>query len=127
VYEGGPGVVIARNLLANLEIHSYYDDNSLCNPERTAFQSTGVNPANYNRIHVFPNPTTGKVAVSVPQKKEDEILFIEVSDVTGKLILKEKNDKRLNWIDLSIFNSGIYFLKVYGQSFYGTSKIVLQQ
>jgi len=110
-----------------LGLPSYYDDNSLCNTERISFQSSLFNPKSHNRIHVFPNPTTGKVVVTFPQKKVDEILYIEVTDVAGKVVLKENYSEKLCRFDLNTFNPGTYFLKVYGQTFFGTSIIILQR
>ena len=56
-------------------------------------------------VTMYPNPTSGKFTVST-----DRAVYVEVFDVLGKSILTSPN----KIIDLSGYQSGIYFVKVTG-------------
>ena len=58
-------------------------------------------------VTMYPNPTSGKFTVST-----DRAVYVEVFDVLGKSILTSPN----KIIDLSGYQSGIYFVKVTGIS-----------
>ena len=58
-------------------------------------------------VTMYPNPTSGKFTVST-----DEAVYVEVFDVLGKSILTSPN----KIIDLTGYQSGIYFVKVTGIS-----------
>jgi len=61
---------------------------------------------NTNAISIFPNPTTDKFTIILPEKAIIEILNIE-----GKIIESKKvNDSQIN-IDVSYFSSGVYIIK----------------
>jgi beta-galactosidase len=64
-------------------------------------------------FHIYPNPTNGMFIV------ESSIKFVvkyEVLDITGKSILKGEFSENSNKIDFSEKETGIYILKIYGQS-----------
>jgi len=61
---------------------------------------------NTNAISIFPNPTTDKFTIILPEKAIIEILNIE-----GQIIESKKvNDSQIN-IDVSYFSSGVYIIK----------------
>lgn len=75
-----------------------------------------------NSIKVFPNPTTGMVAISSPENAT--IDKIEVIDVLGKTILvKTGNTSQL---DISSFSKGMYIFKLYAGDTIFQKKIVKQ-
>ncbi len=79
------------------------------NPELSLTQKTN----NYNEIEkndilkVFPNPSNSIFQIDVSNIKED--YEIEVYDMEGKLILKEKNNNNINLQDQPM---GVYILKM---------------
>ncbi len=78
-----------------------------------------------NDIHLFPNPSSGKVQISLTQMHQ--LLRIKVYDFTGKLLLeKQWISSEKNILDLSHFGSGVYFIKIstpYGERI---KKLVLE-
>ncbi len=71
-------------------------------------------------ILVGPNPTTGQVKITLPQNAD-----IEISDVTGKVVLAQKLYSGENELNISGNAVGVYFLKVkMNNSVYGTSMIL---
>jgi hypothetical protein len=68
--------------------------------------STGQNIQPYKTIHIYPNPTNGKVFVDGAEHTN-----VLVYSVTGSLIV-EYNDFFTNMIDLSSLENGIYILQV---------------
>ena len=77
-----------------------------------------------NNITVYPNPATDKVIVNSLKM----ISTIEIFNINGKKVFATNNLKQqiFSEIDLSNFQKGIYFIKIYdGENTY-TKKIVLQ-
>ncbi len=80
---------------------------------------------NENTVSIFPNPTYGKIQI---QALGLTIQGIEVYSVLGEKIYSTSDFKQqsLKEIDLSNFQKGIYFVKIYdGEKTY-TKKIVLE-
>ncbi len=66
---------------------------------------------NYFQVKVFPNPTTGKCKVSLPNLQGSYSLLI--LDNFGKVLIEGDNkDSRLVELDLSNFSKGIYLLQI---------------
>ncbi len=61
-------------------------------------------------VLIFPNPTTGILNIT---NKEEDLESISISDFTGKVVFYTENVKndRLT-IDMSMFSSGLYIVKV---------------
>ncbi|MEN8787808.1 MAG: T9SS type A sorting domain-containing protein, partial [Flavobacteriales bacterium] len=68
-------------------------------------------------ISIFPNPTNGIVNVS----SKNEIEEIELYDMAGKRLNKVQ---KVNSIDISAFENGVYVLKVKQNGSVTTKKIV---
>ena len=77
-----------------------------------------------NNLLVFPNPTTGIINI-VDKKDVNEIV---ISDITGKTVynLKKINSKTI-LVDISKFNSGIYFLKIKAKNGEISSRKIIKQ
>ncbi|HXB40671.1 MAG TPA: T9SS type A sorting domain-containing protein [Bacteroidia bacterium] len=77
---------------------------------------------------IYPNPSTGKIYISgfgVLNKYTN----IEITDVTGKVILKQRNtiNEGIIGIDLSL-NDGVYFIHLFDESGYSKiQKIIIQK
>jgi len=79
---------------------------------------------NTTEIKTYPNPTTGKLAVSLSNAN---ISTIEIFNLIGeKIYAQNVNQEKSIEIDISNTSGGIYFLKVSDGVKVYTSKIVLQ-
>ncbi len=85
--------------------------------------ANGVNELT-NILDIYPNPTTGKLFIDTD--KNADIIFVEIYDVTGKLIYNEKVNQNYV-IDISNQSKGIYLLKLKSNdSEIATKKIILE-
>ena len=75
-----------------------------------------------NEISIFPNPSTGSVNIIYEDADEKSV---EVLDLSGKVLFSVKMISELS-IDLSSFDSGLYFISVFNESFSSLKRIVLQ-
>ena len=74
-----------------------------------------------NEVSIFPNPTTGKFKIEIPQ--ENKNLKFEVFNIVGEKVLAQNS----NEIDLSNHLKGIYFVTISSdERVISTKKIVLQ-
>jgi hypothetical protein len=83
-------------------------------------------PKNIAGIKIFPNPTAGEIFIE--SSKDLKELFI--SDFTGKLLkrLTPNNKNTRVAVDLSLYPSGVYFIKyITADNKWGAEKVVLQQ
>ena len=87
--------------------------------------TTGINEISVNNtVTVYPNPTTGKLAVSL---NNANIGTIEIYNLIGeKVYANSYNQQKSTEIDISNSPSGIYFLKIGDGVQVYTSKIVVQ-
>jgi len=67
-------------------------------------------------LKIYPNPTDGTLKVDMTYN------LIEIYDVNGKM-LKQFDNKQL--IDISDLGKYIYFVRIIGDSFVRTEKIIL--
>ncbi len=77
-------------------------------------------------ITVFPNPTSGKIAI---YSKQTAIEVVEIYDLTGRMVYSNNySGKQSNYqiIDLSNFSSGIYFMQfINNQKIIQTTKLII--
>ncbi len=69
--------------------------------------------AEQNHISAFPNPTTGKVIVTLPQTEAGN-LTLSVFDVTGRFLFSTlaNSDGKISELDLRDYPSGLYFINI---------------
>ena len=69
--------------------------------------------AEQNCISAFPNPTTGKVIVALPQTEAGNIT-LSVFDVTGRFLFSTlaNSDEKNKELDLTDYPSGLYFVNI---------------
>jgi len=105
-----------RNLLME-KILDFFDTNIT--------SSKTINRENAN-INIYPNPAKDFVFIELPNKilKNSKI---EIFNSIGNLVYKNEYLQSKMRINLSDFNSGIYFLKYYNTNKQITKKIVIQQ
>lgn len=78
--------------------------------------------ANSNNINLFPNPIRKNQALNIYiSNKETALVFIY--DITGKMVIN-RNENSLK-IDISNLNTGMYFVKIIGDTQVATRKLVV--
>jgi hypothetical protein len=101
--------------------NNLYLDNILIGP----LTNLEKNPVAGN-INIFPNPSTGKVNIVLPNKSAHT--EITVFDLQGSEIIKldTHDNQQVFTTDLSEFGMGVYFIKVTNSNISVTEKVVLQ-
>jgi hypothetical protein len=79
---------------------------------------------------IFPNPANDRTELNYYSPKGGQVLF-EVTDLLGKVILSEPiqsnpGDNSISLTKSQLSQQGIYFLKVKGNGFTGTGKLIWQ-
>lgn len=79
-----------------------------------------------NNWDIYPNPTNGTLRVSLPELKE--IFSINIYNAQGKLIFNEKLKPGLQYktLDLSVYNSGFYFVQINNENYSAGKKVCLR-
>jgi hypothetical protein len=73
-------------------------------------------------VKVYPNPTTS--VWTFENKNNENIVVIQIMDVTGKVVVNSQKQDAVITIDSSELNSGVYFAKVITTSATSTIKLV---
>lgn len=93
----------------NAKIYFDYNFPILTNDANTTFQTLSNSiPIKDLKIALYPNPTSSLLNI----KAENRIKSVELYDVQGRIIQVNKVDSNEVLIDVSVYNSGIYFVKV---------------
>ena len=82
----------------------------------------GINENQDNNLLVYPNPGK-KFHIKINNFNEKMTLY--VTDITGKILFSTSQQSSEISIDLSDFNSGVYFLKIFNQSQILTKKLII--
>ena len=82
---------------------------------------TNINTINENNITIYPNPTSDKINFDFAN---NDILQINISDITGKTIISKTEVQQNETIDLSNFENGIYFINIQTTNEIFTTKII---
>ena len=82
------------------------DDEEKCDPAITTMFGT---PVFYQKdLEVYPNPSHDIVSINLPEGKKGRLF---VHNLSGELLFTERVDATTKILDVSKFNSGIYFLE----------------
>ena len=76
------------------------------------------------QLLLTPNPTNNLVSFELSLK--DEEYMIKLYDQTGKLLLQKKSVIGNNQLDLTNFNSGLYFVQLHSDKNIITGKVIKQ-
>jgi hypothetical protein len=76
----------------------------------------------YSLISVYPNPTNSYLEVVIYSITENS--YLELVNTLGQIILSQKINDLKSIINLSSYNSGIYYLNLYGQDKASGYKII---
>jgi hypothetical protein len=74
-----------------------------------------------NNLNVYPNPFTSQLNI---KNKSKEKISLKVLNITGQIVFKEELVDEDNSVNLSILNSGIYFLKITNGETSITKKVI---
>lgn len=97
-------------------VYAYSDPVTFCSNSASVTiivsSCTGVDkmPATQNSIYVYPNPNTGVFTIQLFNNGQEA--FVELADVTGRIILTEKTSSEKVDVNISQFANGVYFVKV---------------
>ena len=83
-------------------------------------QITGIHEINNFQASIYPNPTTGLIAINTTEILES----IEVYEITGKQIARYT---AVNTLDLSSLPKGIYIIKLYSENSVAIQQVVKRQ
>ena len=94
---------------------------SQCSFDITVSQSTGINNLEELGISIYPNPVNNVLNIT---SENENLKRITITDITGRIRYDKSEISKSEQIDLSSYNSGIYFVKLdNGKQIY-TSKII---
>lgn len=115
----------AASTLYYYRVTAYNSAGSSTFSNTTSGTTTGINEiSENNEMSLYPNPTTGRLAVSLTS---GNIGTIEIYNLIGeKVYEKNFNQQKPAEIDISNSPCGIYFLKISNGTKVYTSKIVVQ-
>jgi hypothetical protein len=91
--------------------------------------TTGISPVEGNSVMtIFPNPASQSFTIYFPQAEGD--LVLELTDVDGKLLERKEIGNTMGGMsfvmDISGFESGIYFLRVSSSRLSEVQKVVIE-
>lgn len=84
------------------------DDFKLSSSAITTLSVNNNKSDDLNKVKLYPNPTAKSITIDGVQN----LTFVEIYDIAGKLVLKVKPNS-LKTIDLSSLQRGIYFTKIH--------------
>ena len=86
--------------------------------------NTGI--ANNNKeyeVVVYPNPTTGTIYITTPNKGYAQAVLY---DVTGREVMKQSVDAEKTIIQAGALTNGVYYLQLSGERQRATEKVIIQ-
>jgi hypothetical protein len=106
----------------NEQFHDDDGDNSLNTTEINNHDDTKS-----FQCKAYPNPTNGILRVDIPEHLFVSNISLQIINQTGDIVRMSQVKKEHIEIDLSSYNSGIYFLKITTKELTQVKKIMLQQ
>ena len=86
---------------------------------------TGIENLNDDgRVELYPNPSDGKYELRFANRDFEQPMQLFVFDVEGRKVFEQKIFTATTKINLLMLESGVYFLKVNGNNFTVTKKII---
>lgn len=102
----------------------YYRNDTICLNDCCSL-STNIQPIRNQKQNVrcYPNPTSGKVIIKLPDGNENKALIL--TDITGARKWEKTQLSNNSYeLDLSYFDNGIYTLTIKGENFVTSQKII---
>ena len=103
------------------QIAAVYEDGCVSDFVTLYVSTTGVGEEASLDYKVYPNPTKGIVTIEA-----DLLQNIEIYDNIGRMILRKQTSNEKESIDLSVFPTGIYTIKVITENGVATKQVVIQ-
>jgi len=92
-----------------------------CSFEVIVNKSTGIYGLEKIGVSIYPNPVNEILNISCNEQNVDRITIF---DITGRKIIDKTDISKIEHVDMSGFNEGIYFVSIYNNKNIYTSKIV---
>lgn len=113
-YKNGQLMSDTDSILINATSGSYYvivTDKKGCITKSETYNHsiTKLNQLFFEGIKLYPNPSNNFIII---ENANSEHLYLEIIDISGKMILENKLISQINKIDIQKINSGIYFVKL---------------
>ncbi|TSA51115.1 MAG: T9SS C-terminal target domain-containing protein [Sphingobacteriales bacterium] len=64
------------------------------------------------QIHIYPNPASDEISIEIPNTISISEKIISITSVDGKKIIQKSISGEIEKIDISKFESGIYFVRI---------------
>ena len=93
-------------------------------PVRKKMKNDGLYANNLIQIDLIPNPTKGECLIRLDEKYIQNGVTLEVINSSGQLIKTDKYFLDYLKLDLAELQNGLYFVKLYNQSFTSISKVI---
>ncbi len=95
--------------------------------ETTLSKEPGMRAALGKEIEVYPNPVTDKFKINFPAEMVGKELNVEVMDINGRILYSHKETTKANTeVDLSAFQTGMYFINISGEGVNCNQKLIKQ-
>jgi len=115
--------IFITNNDTNCQIYYYIDDICVSIDSSTCdIQTDIVRHKLYNKINIYPNPTKNTVFIELNKNINAKI---EIYNLSGELMLEKHINTKKETINLTNFNSGIYFIKLLTRKEVLTKKLVI--
>ncbi|MDR0864399.1 MAG: T9SS type A sorting domain-containing protein [Candidatus Symbiothrix sp.] len=103
------GTVTVPNIELSEGKHTvtFYPSGNLNFDKFTFTHTTGIREIEAARVSIFPNPSDGIFQIQTPQNG-----VVLITDISGKLVLKEKTNSANHTIDISNQAAGMYILSL---------------
>lgn len=98
-----------------------FTDNGLSVIKSLDYASAGISTINRN-VNFYPNPTTGLVEFFTTN---DDLYNFAIQNINGQVILQQTL-KGTGRYDLSLFNKGVYIVKIEGPNYRSIEKLILK-
>ncbi|HZK09227.1 MAG TPA: S8 family serine peptidase [Bacteroidales bacterium] len=83
---------------------------------------TGLDGAQYAQVRISPNPSSNEVEI----QSEAEITHLTIINQAGQFVFEGKFNSKILNVNVSTFDSGIYFVKIFTQDNVMTKKLVIE-
>jgi len=83
---------------------------------------TGLDEAQYSQVRISPNPASNEVKI----QSKAEVSHLTVINQTGQLVYQINSNSKILNVNVSEFDSGIYFVKIFTHENVITKKLVIE-
>jgi len=83
---------------------------------------TGLDEAQYSQVSISPNPSSNEVKI----QSGAEISHLTIINQAGQVVYEDNSNSKILNVNVSTFESGIYFVKIFTQDNVITKKLVIE-